>query len=122
MHFKEVLSQNISPIIRFMLFCPKTPCFTLSLLAGDAVWSNRQQCVHVGLPVPFHGRSSIRRRSGKRHTAPQVTTAGTPKSSQRSSKTPASRLAAKGTHQSTNSSHRKQFANAFLLKICVYRL
>ena len=31
MHFKEVLSQNIWPIIRFMLFCPKTPCFTVYL-------------------------------------------------------------------------------------------
>ena len=32
MHFKEVLSQNIWPIIRFMLFCPKTPCFTVMQL------------------------------------------------------------------------------------------
>ena len=31
MHFKEVLSQNIWPIIRFMLFCPKSPCFTYCL-------------------------------------------------------------------------------------------
>ena len=27
--FLEVLSQNIWPIIRFMLFCPKTLCFTV---------------------------------------------------------------------------------------------
>ena len=34
MHFKEVLSQYIWPIIRFMLFCPKTPCFTVLALGS----------------------------------------------------------------------------------------
>ena len=40
--------------------------------AGDAIWKNRFQCLHFGLPVPFFSSSSIWRRPCQCHSKAQV--------------------------------------------------
>ena len=41
--------------------------------SGDAVWTNRQQCLHAGIPISVQCRPGVRRRACQCHPATQMT-------------------------------------------------